>query len=77
MRVVLFVGILILVGIAVLGFYRGWFSVTTENTDQRPSATITVDQNKMREDGDKAKEGVQSFGQPAPETTDDPVEELE
>lgn len=74
MRVAIFVGILILVGIAVLGFYRGWFSVATDNTDQRPSATITVDQNKIKEDGNMAKEGVQSFGQTTPEATDDPVE---
>lgn len=77
MRAFLIVAVLVLVGIAVLGFYRDWFSLTTENTDQKPSATFTVDQNKMREDGDKAKEGMQSFGQNPQEKTDDQTEKIE
>ena len=61
--------VLLVVGIAVLGFYRGWFRLSTDNMDQNPSATITVDQNKIKEDEDKAKERVQGFGHKAEETT--------
>ena len=62
MRKLLVVIVLFLVTIAVLGFYRGWFRLSTDNTDQRSSATITVDQIKIKEDKDKASQRVQEFG---------------
>jgi hypothetical protein len=61
--------VLLLAGIAGLGFYRGWFSLSTENTDHKPSATITVDKDKIQEDEQRAKEKVQGFGQEAKEKT--------
>ena len=48
--------------IAALGFYRGWFRLSADSTDQNSSATFTVDQDKINADGDKAKESVQAFG---------------
>ena len=63
MKNLLVVAVLLLVGIAVLGFYRGWIRVSTDNTDQKPSATITVDKDKIHADEEKAKEKVQGFGQ--------------
>jgi acyl dehydratase len=35
------------------------------NTDQQPSATITMDKNKIHADEQKAKDTVQGFGQEA------------
>ena len=63
MRTLLVVAVLLLVGIAVLGFYRGWIRVSTDNTDQKPSATITVDKDKIHADEEKAREKVQGLGQ--------------
>jgi len=57
--------ILVAVGIAGLGYYRGWFVVSTNNTDQQPSATVTVDKAKFREDEQKAKEKAEGFEQEA------------
>jgi hypothetical protein len=57
--------VLLLVGIAGLGYYRGWFAVSTNSTDQMPSATITVDKNKFHADEQRAKEDVQGLGQEA------------
>ncbi len=54
--------VLLLVAVAVLGFYRGWFRLSTDNTDQRPSATFTVDQNRINQDKDLVKERVHEFG---------------
>jgi len=62
MRKLLVAILLLLATVAVLGFYRGWFRVSTDNTDQKPSATITVDQNKIKEDEDKARQSVRDFG---------------
>ena len=58
MRSLFFVAVVVLVGIAGVGFYRGWFGLSTNGTDPRPSATITVDQDKIH--ADEAK--VQEFG---------------
>jgi len=57
--------VLVLIGIAGLGYYRGWFSFSTNSKDQTPSATITVDKNKFHEDEQKAKDDVQGAGQKA------------
>ncbi|NLS94056.1 MAG: hypothetical protein GXX96_18000 [Planctomycetaceae bacterium] len=62
MRVFLIVVVVILVGIAALGLYRGWFHLSADSTDQESSATFTVDQNKINADGEKAKESLQEFG---------------
>ena len=65
MRTLLFVVFLLLIGIAGLGFYRGWFRLSTNSTDQKPSATFTVDKEKIHEDEQKAKDKLQGFGQAA------------
>jgi len=62
MRAFLIVVVVLLAGIAALGFYRGWFHLSADNTDQKSSTTFTVDQNKISADGEKAKESVQEFG---------------
>ncbi|MGA2061491.1 MAG: hypothetical protein ABSG67_13495 [Thermoguttaceae bacterium] len=55
--------LLLLACIVGLGFYQGWFHITTHGTDQKSSATITVDKDKIRADEGKAKEKVEDFGQ--------------
>jgi hypothetical protein len=57
--------VLVLIGIAGLGYYRGWFAFSTNSKDQTPSATIMVDKNKFHEDEQKAKDDVQGAGQKA------------
>ena len=73
MRVILIVGVLLLVGIAGLGFYRGWFqfSTNTNNVDNKVNTTFTVDEDKIRED----KEKVQDFAQQANEKTGDATDQ--
>jgi hypothetical protein len=66
-----FVVVLLLVGIGGLGFYQGWFHFSTNSTGNTSSATITVDQDKIRADEGKAKEKVEEFGQKAKEKTGD------
>ena len=65
MRNLLFWVVLLLVGIGGLGFYRGWFHLSTNSTDQTPSATITMDKGKLHEDEQKAKDKVQVLEQEA------------
>ena len=63
--------LLLLACIVGLGFYQGWFHIATHNTDQKSSASITVDKDKIRADEGKAKEKVEEFGQKAKEKTGD------
>jgi hypothetical protein len=76
MRRLLVVLVLLVVGIAGLGFYRGWFSLSTDSTDHKPSATITVDKDKIHADEEKAKEKVQGLGQKVKEKTGDPADKV-
>ena len=69
MKNLLVVVVLLLVGIAGLGFYRGWFHLSTNSTDQKPSATITMDKDKIHADEEMAKEKVQGLGQKMKEKT--------
>jgi hypothetical protein len=56
MRTLLVVVVLLVIGIAGYGFYRGWFQLSTNNTDQKPSATFTMDKDKIHADEEKLKE---------------------
>jgi hypothetical protein len=75
MRTLLVIVILLVVGIAGLGFYRGWFQVSSDRdtTDHTVNTTLTVDEDRIRED----KEKLQEFGQQAKEETAEVVDESE
>ena len=69
--------VVVFVLLLVVGFYRGWFRLSTENKDHKPSATITVDKDKIQEDEQSAKEKVHNFGQEAKDKTGDRADEFE
>ena len=76
-KTLLVVVVLLLAGIAALGFHRGWFHLSTNSTDQKPSATITVDKDKIHADEEAAKEKVQELGRAAKEKINDLTEDGE
>ena len=63
--------LVLLVLIACLALYQGWFYFSTSSTDHKSSATITVDKEKIRADERKAKEKVEEFGHKTTDTTGD------
>jgi hypothetical protein len=65
MKTLVLAFILLLAGIVVVGFFRGWLQLSTDTANQTPSATITVDKDKLHADEQKAKDKVQSLGQEA------------
>jgi hypothetical protein len=69
--------VLLPVGIAALGLYRGWFHLSTSSTDHNSSATFTVDQNKLHADEGKARDAVEAFGHKAKEKTAAPADKVE
>jgi hypothetical protein len=60
MRNLLFVLVLLVGGVAALGFYRGWFTFerTSDPADGRAGARLEVDRNKIQPDIEKVKEKV-------------------
>ncbi len=70
MKKLLAVIVLLLAGVAV-GFYRGWFNFSTNGTDEKPGATVTVDKDKIHADEKKAKEKLQGLGQDVKDKTGD------
>jgi hypothetical protein len=62
---------LLAIGIVCVGFYQGWFHVTTHTTNQESSTTITVDKDKIRADEGKAKEGIHELGKKVSDKTSD------
>jgi hypothetical protein len=69
MRGFLAVLILLVVGIVGLGFYRGWFQVSTGSAGGKSNATITVDQDKIKADQEKLKKQAQDVAKNVGERT--------
>ncbi|MFO7901766.1 MAG: hypothetical protein ACQESR_23455 [Planctomycetota bacterium] len=74
MKALVIVVVLLLAGIAGLGFYQGWFRLSSDGSDEQPSATFTVDKDKFQADEEMATEKIQGLGQEAKEETDDVTE---
>ena len=55
--------VLLVAGVLGLAFCLGWFHLSTDRTDQKTNFTITVEQDKIQEDREKAKEKMQDLGQ--------------
>jgi cytoskeletal protein RodZ len=72
MRALLIVVVLLIVGIVGVGFYRGWFQISSnrDSEDQKVNTTFTVDEERIGED----KEKLQGF---ADQAKDEPVETSE
>ena len=63
--------LLLVIGIVCAGFCQGWFHITTHSTDQKSSATITVDKEKIKADEGKAKAEIQALDKKVTEKTGD------
>ena len=61
------VAVVLLVGVVALGFYRGWFTLSSHNPDagsNKVNVNLTVDRGKMEEDAEAVKkEAAQLAGQ--------------
>lgn len=49
----------LLLGIAGLGYYLGWFSVSTSNDGQSTHINVTVDKEKVQADEEAAKKKLE------------------
>ena len=54
--------VLIVVVIAGLGFYMGWWSLSSGNADSKTGITLTVDNDKIGADAKKLEQKVEGLG---------------
>jgi hypothetical protein len=58
------VAIVLLIGLVVgVGFYRGWFHVSSASPAKESSVTVTVDKDKIQQDKNDAQKKVQDLKQ--------------
>ncbi len=66
MRRFLTVVFVLLICVAGLGYYRGWFDVSTAGSGAQRSITFTVDQDKIKADEQRAREQLPKMGTTTP-----------
>ncbi len=62
--------VLIVAGVVGLGFYRGWIHFTSDRAADKPSVTVTVDEEKIQDDKNKAVGAAQVAKDKATATTE-------
>jgi hypothetical protein len=60
-RVVLIVVVLAIIGVAAYGYSHGWYSLARETDDHRTKIDLTIDQDKIQEDKEKAKKKAEEL----------------
>jgi hypothetical protein len=73
MRRLLLVLVLLVAGVVGLGFYRGWFHLSTGEADGKSNIPVTVDRDKIEQDKEKAKEKVHEVEQQVKEKVNAPA----
>lgn len=61
--------LLLVIGVVGLGFYMGWFRLSSDQTDDKTNINLTIDEDKFRKDRDRAIEKVQEAGESVKEKT--------
>jgi hypothetical protein len=67
---------LLVVGVVALGIYQGWFTITSNNSDDKANVNIKIDKDKMQEDEKKAAKKVQDLGHKAKDKAETASEEI-
>jgi uncharacterized protein YlxW (UPF0749 family) len=61
--------VVIVLVVAALGFYQGWFQLSMNNTENKSNVNLSVDKDKIRADEEKVKNKVHDLGQKVKEKT--------
>jgi hypothetical protein len=54
--------VLAVIGVAILGYCRDWFNVTTDSMDDEVTFHVTVDKEKLKQDKAKAQQKLAEGG---------------
>lgn len=63
--------VVVVAGVAGLGFYRGWFHLTSDRTSDTSNVTLTVDQGRIQEDKNAMRDKARDMD-PNPQPTTAP-----
>lgn len=74
MNRLLFVLVLVVASGVGLGFYRGWFGVTTDSDNGESHITFSVDKDKVQEDEEKALKNLHDLGQKVKDKASTPAD---
>lgn len=77
MKRLLIVLVVLLVGMAGLGFYQGWFHLSTAGSGGTSSATLSVDKDRIQADEQKAKDEFQRLTHKVKAETGPPAEKVQ
>jgi len=53
--------VLLLVVVAAIGYHQGWFIAESHDANGQHTVTLTVDKNKIDQDGARAKQQVEDL----------------
>ena len=77
MKKLFFLLVLAIIAVGVVGFYQGWFALTTTTTvDGKPNIGVTVDQDKINSDKAKAEQKAKDLAVKAKEKAADTVNKI-
>jgi len=76
MKTLIVVLVLLVAGVVGVGFYEGWFKLSTESVDHKSNLTLTVDPDKIKEDEKKAAEKVHGLTEKVKDKTGDGAGEV-
>ena len=76
MKGTIFVIVLIIAGVVGLGFYMGWFEMSSKSDDNKASVTLSVDRGKLQEDKDKGASKVEDAGEQLKDKAESTAEKL-
>ena len=65
MKRIFFVLVLLVAATVAVGFYMGWFAVTSGTVDGKTNINVTVDKDKIKADEQRAKEKAKEIGEKA------------
>lgn len=63
--------VLTLLVVAGVGYYMGWFQVSTNQSGEKSNIEITVDKQKLRDDAETAKKKAEELKDKAKQTLDE------
>jgi hypothetical protein len=68
--------LVLVIGVVALGAYQGWFTFTSNNSDDKANVNIKIDKDKMQEDEKKAVKKVQELGHQAKDKAETATDEI-
>jgi hypothetical protein len=54
--------VVLVVGVAALGYYEGWYQASTRQSDHKAELNITIDKDKIHDDAERTKQAAENAG---------------